>query len=113
MPRVTRPGPAGQGTAVKAHANRAEALKASVRIREKLRVRDEQGTWTSQAPYGFKNQRRKDGKVGVFLDRRGTVLVAEAGTNQKAAIHGTVSAGATATTTAAVKPATTTAVKGS
>jgi Recombinase len=62
-------------TAVKAHANRAEALKASVRIREKLRVRDEQGTWTGQAPFGYKNQRQKDGKVGVFLDRRGTVGV--------------------------------------
>jgi DNA invertase Pin-like site-specific DNA recombinase len=64
-------------TAVKAHANRSEALKASVRIKEKLRARDEQGTWTGPAPYGYKNQRKRlaDGNVGVFIDRRGTVGV--------------------------------------
>jgi site-specific DNA recombinase len=64
-------------SAFKAYGNRAEALKASSRIREKLKDSDEAGTFTCAAPYGFKNQRKHKhtGEIGVFLDRRSTVGV--------------------------------------
>ena len=64
-------------SAFKAYGNRAEALKASSRIREKLKDSDEAGTFTCAAPYGFKNQRKHKhtGQIGVFLDRKSTVGV--------------------------------------
>jgi site-specific DNA recombinase len=64
-------------SAFKAYGNRAEALKASSRIREKLKDSDEAGTFTCAAPYGFKNQRKhkRTGEIGVFLDRKSTVGV--------------------------------------
>ncbi len=64
--------------AFRAYANRSEALKASTRIKDKLRARDEANDgWTSRAPYGFANARKRisDGTVGVFLERKGTVGV--------------------------------------
>jgi site-specific DNA recombinase len=64
-------------SAFKAYGNRAEAMKASSRIREKLKDSDEAGTFTCAAPYGFKNQRKHKhtGEIGVFLDRKSTVGV--------------------------------------
>jgi hypothetical protein len=62
--------------AFRAYANRAEALKASERIKDKLHARDEANDgWTSRAPFGFQNVRRRlsDGKLGIFLDRKGTI----------------------------------------
>jgi site-specific DNA recombinase len=65
-------------TTFRAYSNRSEALKASERIKDKLLARDEKNDgWTSAAPYGFKNQRKRlsDGEIGVFLDRKGTIGV--------------------------------------
>jgi DNA invertase Pin-like site-specific DNA recombinase len=64
-------------SAFKAYSNRAEAMKASSRIREKLRDSDEAGAFTCAAPFGFKNQRKHKhtGQIGVFLDRKSTVGV--------------------------------------
>jgi hypothetical protein len=64
-------------SAFKAYSNRAEAMKASSRIREKLKDSDEAGAFTCAAPFGFKNQRKHKhtGEVGVFLDRKSTVGV--------------------------------------
>jgi DNA invertase Pin-like site-specific DNA recombinase len=64
-------------SAFKAYSNRAEAVKASSRIREKLKDSDEAGTFTCAAPYGFRNQRKHKhtGQIGVFLDRKSTVGV--------------------------------------
>ena len=64
--------------AFRAYSNRAEALKASERIRDKLLARDEANDcWTSLAPFGFQNVRKRlsDGKIGVFLERKGTLGV--------------------------------------
>ncbi len=63
-------------TAFKVYGNRQEAVKASSRIKDKLLARDEANDgWTSLAPFGFRNIRRRlsDGKRGVFLDRKGTI----------------------------------------
>jgi len=63
-------------TAFKVYGNRQEAVKASSRIKDKLLARDQANDgWTSLAPFGFRNIRRRlsDGKRGVFLDRKGTI----------------------------------------
>jgi DNA invertase Pin-like site-specific DNA recombinase len=64
-------------TAFKMYGNRNEAMKTSGRIKEKLRVADEGGTFTVAAPYGFKNARKHKhtGEIGVFPDRKSTVGV--------------------------------------
>jgi site-specific DNA recombinase len=61
-------------TAVKAHANQTEALKASSRIKDKLKDSDEAGAFTVAAPYGWLNQRKHKhtGEIGVFIDRKNT-----------------------------------------
>jgi hypothetical protein len=62
--------------AFRAYANRHETVKASERIKDRLLARDEANDgWTGLAPYGFRNVRKRlsDGKVGIILDRRGTI----------------------------------------
>src|SRR5260370_18490213 len=62
-------------TAFATYGNRQEAVKASGRIRDKLLDREEEAGFTSCAPYGFLNRRRKpDGTIGEF-PHKGTFSV--------------------------------------